>query len=665
MTYISSSRNWLIVLALLCCTLALPAHADPAGRIGRIAWLSGTAQLTSANSRDALVATLNQPLTTGDNLAIGANSRAEIEIGSLTVRLDAGSRIQFDRIDDEGVQLFLDEGRAIVRLTSGESLGEFSIETRDGRFSARRTGVYRFDADSRSTVAAVYAGTLHFSASDSASDIAAKQGAQFWYDGSTRSRPLALVNDDFSQWSMARDERGSANTYSRYVSPEMTGAADLDAYGVWSDAPDVGAIWYPRAVADDWTPYRYGQWVWVAPWGWNWVAQEPWGFAPFHYGRWLHSNGRWGWVPGTRVARPVYAPAMVSWIGAPGVRVAIGGRPTVGWFPLAPHEIYVPAYRTSERYVRNVNAAHVPHINNVTVIVNNPQAFVQRTHYANRESPQAVTIVPAEVVTGRRQVAPAALATTGRVLREQSVRAAAPVAAPAAPPVTGAPGDLRNRQGRQDRRQFPAPATQPVQTPPSAAGGPAPQRFEREPAPVVGASPRQERSREFAAPARAQTPAVTPSAPVGQVQQRFEHEPAPVVGVPPRQERSREFVAPTPASVAPPSAAVVAPQPRAQERFEPRVQERAVQVPRQEQPAIRTPQAGVRSELAPVRQAPVFARPEPQAAPAAPVIRDSRRDAPREIARPAEPARGEQGQHAERRRSEEKGQNSRGEAEKR
>ena len=28
-------------------------------------------------------------------------------------------------------------------------------------------------------------------------------------------------------------------------------------------------------------------WVWLRPWGWTWVDDAPWGFAPFHYGRWL------------------------------------------------------------------------------------------------------------------------------------------------------------------------------------------------------------------------------------------------------------------------------------------------------------------------------------------------------------------------------------------
>jgi hypothetical protein len=54
-------------------------------------------------------------------------------------------------------------------------------------------------------------------------------------------------------------------------------------------------------------------WRWVMPWGWSWVDDAAWGFAPSHYGRWASipetdsldpsapGPERWGWVPGDRV----------------------------------------------------------------------------------------------------------------------------------------------------------------------------------------------------------------------------------------------------------------------------------------------------------------------------------------------------------------------------
>lgn len=456
----------LLALVLLICVLALgtPAHADPAGRIGRLAWASGNIVLSNATTGESGDAPVNQPLTSGDILSTHGSSRAEIQIGSTTLRLDADSRLEFHRIDDDEIRLFLHDGRAIVKITSAETVPEFVLETRNGRFNARETGIYRLDTDSGSSTATVYFGRLFFESSDSEVDIEAGQSAQFWYSGQTQHRLTNAISDEFTQWSAARDQRPAANAYTRYVSPEMTGAQDLDAYGNWTQSAEHGAIWYPRAVPAGWAPYRTGHWAWVAPWGWTWIGNEPWGFAPFHYGRWIHRHGRWGWVPGARVARPVFAPALVAWIGTPGINLSlsIGRGPTVGWFPLAPREVYVPAYRSSEHYVRRVNVTHVTNIVNVTKIVSHPQAVIERTHYAHRDLAQAVTVVPADVVAHRRAVAPAQLsARDARTSRQHPLQVTAPVAAPrmAARPETD---QQRERPGHPQSRPVPAPDAQAV-----------------------------------------------------------------------------------------------------------------------------------------------------------------------------------------------------------
>ena len=66
----------------------------------------------------------------------------------------------------------------------------------------------------------------------------------------------------------------------------MPGTDDLDNNGTWSEQPDVGPVWYPNDVPDDWAPYSDGYWSSIGPWGWTWIGYEPWGFAPYHYGRW-------------------------------------------------------------------------------------------------------------------------------------------------------------------------------------------------------------------------------------------------------------------------------------------------------------------------------------------------------------------------------------------
>ena len=589
-------RRWHSIVAFLTFAffIAAHAHADPAGRIGRIAWLTGSIFLNNPNTGEANAALLNQPLTSNDVLTTDADSRAEIEIGSITVRLDSASRLEFEQIDDTHVRTFLKDGRAIVKLPSGEAVNDFSLETRDGRFNARDTGIYRFDTDANSSVATVFYGALHFEANDSALNIGAGQRTQVWFDGqTTRYRQLAATNDDFTQWSAARDQRPRANTFARYVSPEMTGAQDLDAYGNWLDTPEYGAIWFPRSVSADWAPYRTGQWVWVEPWGWNWVGYEPWGFAPFHYGRWVRHRGMWGWVPGQRIARPVYAPAMVAWIGTPGggISFSIGTTPRVGWFPLAPREVYVPSYRSSVDYVRNINITHVSHIANVTTIVSNPQAVVQQTRYVHRELPQALSTVPAEAFNHRRPVAPAALSPRDfRTLQKQPLQVTAPVAAPRPVPQI----ETKNRQERLERPSQQNPSIQTIQPPP---------RREREPqtpsATVASPTPATPRGHESVSPSPASPPQVV----------------APVA-VPPRGEKpAPEIAHPTPA-----------PQLR-QEPFEPRTQERRGH----EDPAVRSPQS---QAVVPVASPPRSEKPAPEITRPTPAPQ-LRQDEPRTQERPS------------------------------
>ena len=60
----------------------------------------------------------------------------------------------------------------------------------------------------------------------------------------------------------------------------MTGYEDLDENGDWSYVAGYGPCWRPRGVVVGWAPYRFGHWAYVGPWGWTWVEDEPWGFAP-------------------------------------------------------------------------------------------------------------------------------------------------------------------------------------------------------------------------------------------------------------------------------------------------------------------------------------------------------------------------------------------------
>ena len=439
-------------VALMCLCSGMPGHAqgqegevDPPGRVGRLSEIVGQVLLFHPGAGEWANAKRNLPVTGGDRLATEPGARAELRIGSTTLRLDSSSELEVIRIDDTRMEFHLHAGTTSVRLRNREAVDEFELRTGEGRFRAQRTGRYRVDRIDEASHLTVTNGAMVYEGPGSALTVYSGQRAEFWLDSANAAQYSITEpkRDSFAAWNSERDRLDDRSAATRYVSPEMTGVEELDRHGRWETSDEYGSLWIPRGVAAGWAPYSTGNWVWVRPWGWTWVDDAPWGFAPFHYGRWVYYRSNWCWAPGTRVLRPVYAPALVAWIGGPraSVSVSIGGVPAVGWFPLAPREVYVPSYYVTPRYIREVNVTHVTQITNVTQIVNNGQGAVEQRDFSNRKFPHAVTVVPSSVMTLRQPVAPAAAQWRERnesrdlireVTRGGTTLVAAPVEAPTA-----------------------------------------------------------------------------------------------------------------------------------------------------------------------------------------------------------------------------------------
>jgi hypothetical protein len=98
----------------------------------------------------------------------------------------------------------------------------------------------------------------------------------------------------------------------------------LEPYGDWMEAGEYGYVFQPQqaAQAPDWRPYTNGHWIYTDV-GWTWISEEKFGWATYHYGRWIRLRDiGWVWVPGEQ-----WAPAWVSWRK---------GGDYVGWAPLPP-----------------------------------------------------------------------------------------------------------------------------------------------------------------------------------------------------------------------------------------------------------------------------------------------------------------------------------------
>lgn len=390
-------RRWRILaltllVALVPAAKADDAERDPPSRAARVVDVVGDAWLFDHDTREWTRLTRNQTVGEGDRVRTDERARISLRTGSTTIWVDERSDLELSQLDEGQTLLQLDRGDVALRLRSPENAAETRLRTREGTAQPEREGLYRVEQLDRGSKVYVWQGRMRFEWGRGASPVHLGTGEQveLWWPDGPRAERGPLYSDGFGDWVLAENREEGDRPVARYVSPEMTGAEDLDRYGRWETAPEYGTVWIPTTVVSaDWAPYRHGRWAWSRHWGWTWVDDAPWGFAPFHYGRWVSWGGRWCWAPGPYVHRPVYAPALVGWVGGGSVSVGIsvGHRPPpprFGWYPLAPREVYRPGYRHSPRYVHRVND---PRDLRDPVTVKRPHRY--------RDAPHAVSTLPA------------------------------------------------------------------------------------------------------------------------------------------------------------------------------------------------------------------------------------------------------------------------------
>jgi hypothetical protein len=363
-------------------------QVDPPSRAARLQYMSGSVSVQPHGTDEWIAGAQNRPLTNSDNIWADKNSRAEINVGTGLIRIDAESSLTLTNISENTIQLQLHQGAMnlhVRRLYDGET---YEVDTANQAFTILKPGDYRFDVnpDADTTVVTVWRGEGESSGNGPSVRIRENIQARFT-NGTSLQHDIhsAPSPDSFDQWSRLRDDRLDHSASSRYVSPGVVGSEDLDEYGTWRDTPSYGHVWVPSRVDVGWAPYRNGNWIWVDPWGWTWNEDEPWGYAPFHYGRWVYADNYWGWAPGPIYARPYYSPALVAWFGGGnwGASIGYGGGygygggfgygGGVGWCALGFGEPFIPWYGVSRNYFNNVNITNtrITNITNITNIYNN------------------------------------------------------------------------------------------------------------------------------------------------------------------------------------------------------------------------------------------------------------------------------------------------------
>ena len=348
-------------------------QVDPPGRVARLGYMTGSVSVQPHGTDDWVQGSANRPLTIADNVWADKDSRAELNLGTGFLRISSETSLTLTNVTNDAVQVQLHQGTLNVHIGKLYGGEVYEIDTPNQAFTVTKAGEYRVDVDPTgdSTLVTVWKGEGEATGQGPAVRVHEGQQARFTSGNSLEHQIKDAPNPDgFDEWCKVRDKREDESVSARYVAPGVVGASDLDEYGSWRDTPDYGHVWVPTSVAPGWAPYRYGHWGWVDPWGWTWEDDAPWGFAPFHYGRWVDFNGYWGWAPGPYWVRPWYAPALVAWYGGPRFGFGFGFGGGFGWCPLGFGEPFFPWYGVSRGYFRNVNISNT-RITNITNITNN------------------------------------------------------------------------------------------------------------------------------------------------------------------------------------------------------------------------------------------------------------------------------------------------------
>ena len=409
----------------------LPSQWSPPGRVGQVSLVSGNVDLRVSGGSIWADAELNQPVFSGEALRTNPRARGEIRIGANTIDLSNSSEIEIASLRDGVTQILLSRGRIGVHLRQAGENETVEIDVPQGDIWLLAPGTYDIDAGEgdQSMRVAVFDGKAHFAGAGGDRRIEGGQTAVL--AESERAGAISIepaTADDFVAWCRDHDYDETRLAAPYYVSRYMTGYDELDSAGMWKINAQYGPVWFPTQ-SEEWAPYRFGHWSWIAPWGWTWLDDQPWGFAPSHYGRWALIDEHWAWVPGEYVRRPLYAPAVVAFLGTPGVGLSSEEGATIAWFPLAPGEAYWPSYTRDLDYVRNLNFGSVQDVAAIGVRADGElplEAFNE--DFANR---LFATVVPRLIFTNGRSAAHARVPLPEKRLQDAPVLMASPQIAPA------------------------------------------------------------------------------------------------------------------------------------------------------------------------------------------------------------------------------------------
>jgi hypothetical protein len=329
--------------------LPMTLCAGPA-RYARVGDFEGTVQVQLQAADDWQAARRNLPLRELSWLRTEGPSHVEIELdeGSI-LRLGPDSLVElsdYTRLSTGQRITLVSLDHGVAYLTgAAEGKDALMVAVPGAQVSIRQGARLRLEARDPWSLVAAMDGVARFSSPTAEFDLAEGQMVKLDPGHPARfslNREIPPLDTD--RWANERDNVLLSSTSAAHVAGLRGGLADLDAYGVWIQSGDFGAVWKPKVTAG-WAPFRYGKWAWYDSLGYTWISDDPWGWLPYHYGRWMQLEGTgWVWAPGEGGG---FMPGAVYWLKSARL---------VGWGALAPGENWKPP--ESPRLYLNANTTY-------------------------------------------------------------------------------------------------------------------------------------------------------------------------------------------------------------------------------------------------------------------------------------------------------------------
>jgi hypothetical protein len=291
-------RTLLLVLALAAPGLAAAEVTDPPARIARLSYVEGEATFQAANER-ATDTLPDRPLHPGDRITTDSRARAELALGTATIRLDERSELAIADLDEATVRIELSSGTASVYLDELLENETFDIVTPNTTITLVTPGEYRVDIHSDNvSVLSLHGGVAQIATAGGPVRVASGQRVRIEGRDAIARLETPRPADAFDDWVLEREIKVAETEPPRYTPYTADEYAELDRYGEWYDEPRYGRVWMPGYSYAGWSPYGSGYWQHVGV-GRSWYDPAPWGFSTYYGGRWtyLRDRDRWCWVP--------------------------------------------------------------------------------------------------------------------------------------------------------------------------------------------------------------------------------------------------------------------------------------------------------------------------------------------------------------------------------